>query len=240
MKRAARREWPAPGQLPCQVLRGGAAPSWAEPQAVAPVLGAPPGEEQLRRGDRGRRGARSGRRVLPGRQPRDHRCGGPGQGIHRVGRLRAQHRDPAVELPDARGRPVLRPVGAAVPAAGDRTRLQRDVLAARAPDPGAQRRITADDALARRSEQGGRSGFRGHRPGRGQAAGAVPRRQRGGQISGAGGALPSARWHHPARRGRLGIRPRRLRPWCPHPPEHRGHRHRRGRRPGARGHNGRR
>jgi Glycine/D-amino acid oxidases (deaminating) len=50
-----------------------------------------------------------------------------------------------------------------------------------------------------------------------------------------GRALAPARRHHPPRRRGLGVRARRLRAGRAHPPEHRGHRHRRGGRPGARG-----
>ena len=55
----------------------------------------------------------------------------------------------------------------------------------------------------------------------------------GGQVPGPRRALPPAGRDHPARRGRVGVCPRRLRARRPHPPGHGGHRHRRGRRPGA-------
>src|SRR5215475_8736217 len=144
----------APRRLSRQVLR--VRPAAPRPYAyrMASRLARAPAEGLLRRGDRRRGRARPCRRVLPRRQPWDHRRRGAGQGLRGLGWLGPEHRDPAVQLPDARGSQVLRPLDPVVPAPGHRSRLQRDVLAAGAPDPGPQRRLAAHHALARRGQQG--------------------------------------------------------------------------------------
>ena len=67
----------------------------------------PDAEGLLRRRHHRRRLARPGHRLLPARA-RDHRRLHPREELHRLGRGRAQHDDPALELQDARGRALLR------------------------------------------------------------------------------------------------------------------------------------
>ena len=86
-------------------------------------------------------------------QPRHHQRRRARQGLPRRRWVRTQHGDRPVQLPDARGRAFLRPLGQAVPGARGRAELQRDVLPARTPHPGAQRRVAAHHALARRGQQ---------------------------------------------------------------------------------------
>ena len=191
---------------------------------------------QLRRGHHRRRRARPGRRLLPGRQPRDHQRRRAGQGLHRRRRLRPQHRHPAVQLPDPRGRP--RSTTGRCSSTGTLAAdlgLQRDVLPARAPHPGPQRlprcapcaggpRSTSCRASTPRSSARPRSS--------GWCRTWTPRPRTRYPILGALYHPPGGIIRHDAvvwgyARGRR--RPRRA-----HPPGHRGHRHRRGRRPGAR------
>ena len=112
--------------------------------------------------------------------------------------------------------------------------LQRDVLPARAPHAGPQRLVAAHHALAGRGQPAAGRRLRGHRPSRDQEAGAVPGHLGAHALPDPWRALPPAGRDHPARRGRLGLRPGRSRPRRAHSSGHRGHRHRRRRRSGTR------
>ena len=70
-------------------------------------------QEALRRRHRRRRRARPRDRVLP-QAARHHRRRGAREELHRLGRGRPQHDDPALELQDAGGRALLRRLGEAL------------------------------------------------------------------------------------------------------------------------------
>ena len=93
----------------------------------------------------------------------------PREELHRLRRGGAQHDDPALQLQDARGRPLLRRLGEAVRAPRRRAQLQPAVQPGGPPDPGAHRPGDVRDGRARRGEpargnrlEGDRS--RGDRP----------------------------------------------------------------------------
>ena len=189
---------------------------------MAPRAGA---QELLRRGDRRRRLARPGHRLLPAEGARDPRRRDPRAALHRLGRGRAQHHDPALELQDPRGRRVLRRQREAVRGALAGAELQPAVLAVRPPDAGPLRPRDVRDGQPRRGQPHPRDRLHADLPGRDQAAragdaGRQPRRD----VPDHGRAVSPAGRDHPPRRGRLGPGPRRRQRRRRDPPEHRGHR----------------
>ena len=106
----------------------------------------------LRRGHRRRRLARARDRLLPGPRPRDHRRLRARAELHRLRSRGAQHDDPALQLQDARGRPLLRRLGQALRGPRGRARLQPAVLAAGAPDARPHRPGDVRDDRARRGQ----------------------------------------------------------------------------------------
>ena len=183
----------------------------------------PDAQGLLRRRHHRRRLARPGHRLLPARA-RDHRRLRPREELHRLGRGRAQHDDPALELQDARGRALLRREREALrgPLAG--AQLQPALLAVRPPHARALRPRDVRDGQPRRGQPPAGHRLAADRPRRGQAPGARPctsgRRR---DLSDHGRALPPARRHHPPRRRGLGPGPRRRRGRRGDPPLHRGH-----------------
>ena len=83
---------------------------WAQLQTPgrADVQDAVGAQGELRRRHHRRRGPRVGGGVLPRARPRRDGRRGVGEGVHRRRRHRAQHHDHPLQLPDARGREVLR------------------------------------------------------------------------------------------------------------------------------------
>ena len=163
-------------------------------------------EEALRRRHRRRRLARPRDRVLPGDPPRHHERRGAREELHRVGRSRAQHDDHPLELPHARGGSVLHRERQALREALCRSRLQHDVLAARAFHAGSLGPFARGAERTCRGEQAA-----GHRQPRDRPAGseeALPPdpHRRGRDVADPGRALPPAGRDHPARRRRLGLR----------------------------------
>ncbi len=195
---------------------------------------APGAQGLLRRRHHRRRLARAGHRLLPARA-RDHRRLHPREELHRLGRGRAQHDDPALELQDARGRALLRREREALrgPLAG--AELQPALLAVRAPHARALRPRAVRDGQPRRGQPPAGHRLAPDRPRRGQAPGPGHVRRARLHLSDHGRALPPARRHHPPRRRRLGPGPRRRRGRRRDPPLHRGPRPRAQQRPRRRG-----
>ena len=147
--------------------------------------------------------------------------------LHRLGRGRAQHDDPALELQDRRGRALLRRLAQALRGARRAAQLQPAVLAERPPHAGPLGPRDVRDGQPRRGQPDQRDRLAPDLPGRDQEARAGDAgRQPGRRLSDPGRALPPARRRDPPRRRRLGAgarrRPRRRRD----PPLHRGDRHR--------------
>ena len=105
----------------------------------------------LRRGHRRRRLARARHRLLP-QAARDHRRRDPREELHRLGRGRAQHDDPALELQDARGRALLRRLGQALRGPLEGAELQPAVQPVRPPDARAHRPRDVRDGQPRRGQ----------------------------------------------------------------------------------------
>ena len=195
------------------------------------MASAPGAEGLLRRRDHRRRLARPRGRVLPGARPRRQERRDPREELHRLGRGRAQHDDPALQLQDRGGRALLRRLGQALRGPLEGAQLQPAVLAERPPhsrphgprdvrhgqprrgQPPQRDRLAAD--LSRRDQEA-RAGDAGGQPGRGPPD--------------HGRALPPARRRDPPRRRRLGSRPRCRPRRRRDPPLHRGHRDRAGER----------
>ena len=147
--------------------------------------------------------------VLPRQGPRHHERRRAREGLPRRREHRAQHRDRARELPDARGRALLRGVAGALRGTLGRARLQPALLEARPSDARAHRRRAPHHALARRGEQAPGRRLRGRRARGAPAARAVPEPLRGRAVAGARRAPPPARRDRAARRRRVGLRGRR-------------------------------
>ena len=191
-------------------------------------------EEALRRRHRRRRLARPRDRVLPRDPPRHHRRRDPREELHRLGRGRAQHDDHPLELPHARGRRVLHGERQALREALRRSRLQHDVLAARALHAGPLRPVARRAERARRGEQAPRHRQPRDRPAGGEEALPADPHRRGRDLADPGRALPPAGRDHPARRRRLGLRQAGRPPRRRDPPGRRGDGLRRQGRQGAR------
>ena len=155
----------------------------------------------------------------------------PREELHRLGRGRAQHDDPALELQDARGRALLRRERQALrgPVAG--AELQPALLAVRPPHARALGPGDVRDGQPRRGQPPAGHRLAPDRAGRGQAPGPRDARRRGRDLSDHGRAVPPARRHHPPRRRGLGPGPRRRRGRRRDPPLHRGPRPRAQQRP---------
>ena len=158
------------------------------------------------------------------RRARDHERRDPREALHRLGRGRAQHDDPALQLQDARGRALLRRQREAVRGALAGAQLQPAVLPVRPPDAGALRPRDVRDGQPGRGQPPATGSTRAliypdeiKRAGAGDA-GRQPERD----LSDHGRALPPARRDHPPRRGRLGAGARRRPGRRRDPPEHRG------------------
>ena len=106
------------------------------PAAKAPLLPRPRPQVELRRRHHRRRRARPGHGLLPGQAPRRQADRRARPQLHGRGRLRPQHHHHPLQLPDARGRPLLRGEREAVRDALAGPQLQHAVLPARAPDAG--------------------------------------------------------------------------------------------------------
>ena len=169
------------------------------------------------------------------RAARHHRRRGAREELHRLGRRRAQHDDPALELQDARGRALLRRLGQALRGALQGAELQPAVQPVRAPHARAHRPRDVRDGQPRRGQPPRRHRQPADRPRRGPAAGAGDARVRRRHAPDHGRAVPPARRHHPPRRRRLGLRARRRRGRRRDPSLHRGHGARARERPDHRG-----
>ena len=116
--------------------------------------------ELRRRRDRRRR-ARHGHRLLPGQGPRHEERRRDRAELHRRRRVGPQHDHHPLELPDARGRPLLHGEREALRDAVAGPELQHAVLAARPPDAGPLRPVGEHDDGAGRGEPAARASTRG-------------------------------------------------------------------------------
>ena len=174
--------------------------------------------------DRRRRVARARDRVLPGQAARDHGRLHPREVVHRLGRVRPEHDDHPLELPDTGGRGVLRGERPSLRAPLEGARLQPHVLAARAPDARPLGPRDDHDAGARRGQQAPRDQVE-RRPSAAHP-GALPgaRPLGAARVPDRGRPLSPARRDHPPRRRRVGLRARGRSARRRDPPVDRGHR----------------
>ena len=171
----------------------------------ADVAEAPGAEGLLRRRDHRRRLARPRRRLLPRPPPRRQERRGPREELHRLGRGRPQHDDPALELQDARGRALLRRAREALRGALQGAQLQPALLAERPPDAGPLGPRDVRHGEPRGGEPAARDRLAPDLPGRDREAragdaGAQP----GRGLADPGRALPPAGRRDPPRRGGVG------------------------------------
>ena len=136
--------------------------------------------------------------------------------LHRLGRGRAQHDDPALQLQDARGRPLLRRLVKLYEGLG--AELDFNLLFSQRGHLTLAHTDRAMFVMAKRAEVNRLHGIdsRADRPRRDQAARAGDVASAPGRhLSDHGRALPPAGRDHPPRRGRLGVRARRRRAAAP-------------------------
>ena len=187
-------------------------------------------KKSLRRRHHRRRRARHGDRLLPRQAPRHHERRRAREELHRRGRHRPQHDDHPLELPHARGHPLLRALDASCTRGlSQELDYQHDAVDARALHARPHRLVGARAARARRDEPAARRQLAADRP-RGDRR-AVPRAEHVDRrrLPDPGRALPPARRHAAARRRRLGLRHGRLPPGRAPAPGRRGDRHPQGR-----------
>ena len=134
-----------------------------------------------------------GDRLLPREEPRHHERRGAREELHRRRRHGPQHDDHPLELPHARGHPLLRALDGAVPRPLAGARHQPDAVDPRPLHARPHRLVGARAARARRDEPAARRQLAADRP-RGDR-GALPRAEHvdGRRLPDPGGALPPAR-----------------------------------------------
>ena len=121
-------------------------------------------EEVLRRRHHRRRRARHGDRLLPGEDARHQERRRAREELHRRRRHRPQHDHHPLELPHARGHPLLRALDGAVPRPLAGARHQHDAVDARALHARPHRLVGARAARARRDQPAARRQLAADRP----------------------------------------------------------------------------